>query len=1036
VKKLAILVALLCLASLAVAQSTSGTITGRVTDPSKAVVPSAKVVLINTSTNNLQTVTTDAVGSYHLANVQPGNYRMEIEKQGFRTIIKPAITLHVQDALEINFEMAVGATSETVTVEGGAPLLDTESATVGTVVDRNFVDNMPLNGRSFQTLIQLTPGVVTTAASFASPGQFSANGQRAESNYFTVDGVSANISSTSGAGALDYGAGAFPGLTASGGTNNLVSVDALQEFRIQTSTFAPEFGRTPGAQVSILTRSGGNQFHGSVYEYLRNDVLDAADWFTNNLNQKKPALRQNDFGGTLSGPVLRDKLFFFFSYEGLRLRLPKTQSRDVPSLATRTNAVPEMRPFLNSFPMPTGPDHGDGLATFIGGFSDPSTLNATSLRMDYNLSDKWKLFARYNHAPSSSATRGVEASALNDVWVFNTKTQTATVGATYAISPRLVNDFRYNYSRVSNSNISHLDTLGGAVPFDPSLTFPSGFTPKNSAMIFGLFFGDVPLHALGNITTSKQRQNNIVDGLTWVQGQHQFKFGMDYRRLSPVVDPPHYLQQVLFGLLTGDASGTLSGVADYVAKVSAQSNQNFVYDNYSLFGQDTWKLTPNTTLTYGLRWDYNPTPHVGEGMPQPYTLAGIQNYQQFDASVPLTFAPQGTPIYHASRQNFAPRIGIAQRISGSQTWGSTLRGGFGIFYDLGNTPAGSITGFPYSSSTAAVFVPFPLSGAAAAPPVLGDTTPPIGSLTVIDSKLKTPYTLQWNAAFEQQLGATQSLTMTYVGAVGRNLLRTAYYDGINPDFSSIQIFSNGGESNYNALQTQYQRNLSRGLQVLASYTWGHSIDTESAGQGAQPPARASSDFDIRHTFSAAVSYEIPKPTWNAFSSALLGGWSAHSMVIARSAAPVELVAAFPALPFSFVARPDVVPGQPFYISDNTVPGGKRFNPDAFAFPAPDQQGNLPRNALRGFGATQVDLSIQRFFKVREPFGLRFRADVFNLFNHPNFGPPDRRLYSTKFGVATQTLAQSLGSGGADAGFSPLYQIGGPRSIQVSLRIEF
>lgn len=1035
-KRLAILLALLCAASMCFAQSTNGTISGRVTDPSKAVVQGAKIVLINISTNAVQTVATDNIGSYYISSVQPGNYRMEVEKQGFRTIIKPAITVHVQDALAINFEMALGATSETVTVEGGAPLVETQSAAVTTVVDRNFVDNMPLNGRSFQTLFQLTPGVVTTAASFASPGQFSANGQRTESNYFTVDGVSANIASTPGSGALDYGAGAFPGLTAAGGTNSLVSVDALQEFRILTSTFAPEFGRTPGAQVSILTRSGGNAFHGSLYEYFRNDILDAADWFTNNLNQKKPALRQNNFGGTLSGPIVKDRLFFFFSYEGLRLRLPKTLSRDVPSVATRTAAVAGMQPFLNSFPLPNGEDLGNGLARFTGSFSDPSTLNATSLRLDYNLSDRLKIFGRYNHSPSSSQTRGTENTALNDIWTFSTKTQTATIGASYLISSRAVNDFRYNYSRVKSSNFTHLDSVGGAIPFDTSLIAPDGISPNDAAMIFALYVGDIPIHAVGNIVRSQQRQHNIVDTVTLVQGRHEFKFGLDFRRLSPVVTPASYLQQVIFGLFTGDLSGATSGVADYFAKVSAQPDQNFVYDNYSLFGQDSWKITPGTTLTYGLRWDYNPTPFAGDSMPEPFTLAGINDYTDFDASAPLTFAPAGTPIYRASRKNFAPRIGIAQRIIESPKWGSTLRGGFGIFYDLGNTPAGSITGFPYSSQSFNVLVPYPVDPATAAPPVLGDPTPPIGSFTVIDSKLKTPYTLQWNTSYEQQLGSVQSLSISYVGSVGRNLLRTASYRGLNPEFESIEVFTNGGESNFNSLQTQFQRNLSSGLQVLASYTWAHSIDTESQSQGAQPPARASSDFDIRHTFSAAVSYDIPKPNWNAFSKTILGGWSAHTMVVARSAPPVELIASFPTIPFSFIARPDAVPGEPWYISDSSAPGGRRLNPDAFAFPPDEQQGNLPRNAIRGFSATQVDLAIQRSFRLREPIGLRFRADLFNVFNHPNFGPPENRLYSDKFGLSTQTLAQSLGSGGADAGFSPIYQLGGPRSIQLSLRFEF
>ena len=1027
---------LLALSSFAMAQTETATISGRITDPQGAVIVNATVIATNVDTNVATERHTNSSGVYVMSNLLPGTYRLLVRFSGFKEIVRNQLILHVQDNIAQNFAMEVGSEEQRVMVSGEQPLIETESAAVGTVIDRNFVDHMPLNGRSFQTLIQLTPGVVTTQTQFAAPGQFSVNGQRGESNYFTVDGVSGNIGTSGGAASLEYGAGAFPGLSASGGTNSLVSVDALQEFRIQTSTFAPEFGRTPGAQVSILTRSGGNQFHGSLYEYFRNDALDATDWFTNHLKQRKPALRQNDFGGTLSGPIKRDKLFFFVSYEGLRLRLPRTLSRTVPGAATRANAVAAMQPFLNSFSVPTGPDTPDGLAPFTATYSDPSELNATSFRLDYNLNAKWRLFGRYNYAPSSADTRGIENSALNDVWAFTTKTQTATFGATTMITPHIVNDLRYNYSHVTAKNVATLDTLGGAKPFDTALVFPSGTSASDSATLFGIFLGDIPLHAVGAIARNKQRQNNIVDSLTWVHNNHEFKAGFDYRRLSPVVNPPHYLGTVFFALLTGDISTTEAGLADFVGTQSAQPNQNFIYDNYSLFGQDTWRVTPRTTLTYGLRWDYNPTPHTGSGMPAPFTLAGVHDYQNFDAKATLTLAPVGTEIYHASRKNFAPRIGINQRVLDSQKFGSTIRGGFGVFYDLGNSPAGSLTDFPYSSSSVAVLVPFPAGVAGSTPPKLGDTTLPISSITIIDKNLQTPYTLQWNAAYEQQVGASQSVTLTYVGSSGRNLLRTATYDGQNPDFSSIRVFTNGGESNYNALQTQFQRNLSAGLQILASYTWAHSIDTESLTQGAQPPSRAPSDFDIRHTFSGAISYDIPKPHWNQFANTVLGGWSVHSLIIARSAAPVELVATFPTIPFSFVARPDVVPGQPFYLDDPTSGGGKRLNPAAFAFPAANQQGNLGRNALRGFGATQVDFAIQRSFKLVEPVALRFRADMFNLFNHPNFGPPDRRLFSTTFGRSQQTLAQSLGTGGADGGFSPIYQIGGPRSVQLSLRLEF
>src|SRR6266581_1881209 len=347
---------LLC-AAVVRAQSTNATITGFVTDPQKALVAGARVSVISMDTNLRYTSTTNDEGSYTVANLPPGNYKIEVEKQGFKSIVKPDVVLHVQDAVALNFEMAIGSASESVTVTGGAPLMNTESAAVSTVVDRQFAENLPLNGRSFQTLIQLTPGVVVVPSNNADSGQFSVSGQRASSNYWTVDGVSANIGISAFFNPGNGVGGALGSFSILGGTNSLVSVDALQEFRIQTSTYAPEFGRTPGGQISILTRSGTNQFHGTLFDYLRNDILDANDWFTNSAGLRKPMERQNDFGGTFSGPILKDRTFFFFSYEGLRLRLPQTALTTVPDLAARQAAISVMKPFLNAYPVPNGADN-------------------------------------------------------------------------------------------------------------------------------------------------------------------------------------------------------------------------------------------------------------------------------------------------------------------------------------------------------------------------------------------------------------------------------------------------------------------------------------------------------------------------------------------------------------------------------------------------------------------------------------------------------------------------------------------------------
>src|SRR5246127_3550983 len=320
------------------AQAESASIRGSVIDPSGAVVPGAMIRLIDVDRGTLTALATGNGGLYTFASVRPGNYRMEVEKSGFKLVRLTGITVNVQDNLDENFRLDVGPVSESVTVETNAVNVNTTDGTVSTVVDRTFADNLPLNGRSFQTLIMLTPGVVVTQTAYDDQGQFSVNGQRADANYFTVDGVSANFGVTGYPVLVQSAGGALPALSVSGGTSSLVSVDAVQEFRIQTSSFAPEFGRTPGGQISIVTRSGTNSLHGSLFEYFRNNVLDADDWFVNFNQLPKPEERQNDFGGVLGGPLVRDRTFFFFSYEGLRLRLPSTQETVVPNAASRGRA--------------------------------------------------------------------------------------------------------------------------------------------------------------------------------------------------------------------------------------------------------------------------------------------------------------------------------------------------------------------------------------------------------------------------------------------------------------------------------------------------------------------------------------------------------------------------------------------------------------------------------------------------------------------------------------------------------------------------
>jgi hypothetical protein len=1025
------------------AQSTNASLSGRITDPSKAVIADARIAAISAGTNLRYETATNSSGEYSLANLPPGGYRIEIEKNGFKKLIKPDVFLHVQDVLEINFEMAVGSASESVTVESGAPLVNTESATVSTVVDRRFVENLPLNGRSFQTLVQLTPGVVVTTTAFDDQGQFSVNGQRADANYFTVDGVSANFGVTGYFPLVQSGGGALPALSASGGTNSLVSVDAMQEFRIQTSSFAPEFGRTPGGQISVVTRSGTNQFHGTAFEYFRNDVLDANDWFANFNHLPKPAERQNDFGVVFGGPILKDKTFFFFSYEGLRLRQPATQESVVPDLASRQDQTPAgvaIRPYLNAFPipLPNAVDVGPGLAPFNGSYSNPSSLNAYSIRADHMINSKLTLFGRYNHSPSSTDVRN-PFGALSSTESLNSSVQTFTVGVTELIAQQISNEVRANYSNQRVGTKFFLDNFGGAVAPSDSVLFPSGLSSRNS--VFQFFIQDVGEYAQGKQATDEQRQVNLIDNLSVSHGGHQMKFGMDYRWLSPFVSPIAYSTFTEFIGMGTTTGGALSGTAAFADAAAFQTNA-LLSQNFSFYGQDTWKITLRLTVTYGLRWDINPAIKGKNLTNQPFTVTGLND------PATMTLAPRGTPLYDTTYGNIAPRVGVAYQLRHSANWATVLRGGFGIFYDLGYGSLGGVSSyFPYFAEKVFSPTPYPLSPQQAAPPPITTDLPAL-DMVVAERNLKLPRTYQWNVALEQSIGSRQTLSFTYVGALGRKLLRATNLFNPNPDFQFVSLTDNTATSDYHALQVKFQRRLSRGLQALASYSFSHSIDIASTdalanylntpgGSGYQSVDRGNSDFDIRHSFTAGVTYDLPMPATNRALRSAFGGWSVDSFILARSAPPVNVVGQiYFAYGTALYPRPNLVLGVPLELFGSQYPGGKIFNEAAFTAAPAGQQGDFGRNVLRGFGATQLDFALQRQFRFTEGVGLRFRSEFFNIFNHPNFGNPNNSLTSPLFGHSTQMLASFLGSGGANGGFNPLYQIGGPRSIQLALKLQF
>ncbi len=1027
-------------------QSSSAALSVSVRDVTGAFVAGASLDVRNTTTNQSQHLRSSKTGMAEFAFLKPGNYQLTVSKDHFADVVVNNLVLNVGDARRLDVALKVGPENQTVTVDGTGPTLNTTDASVSTVVDQKFVKNMPLNGRSFQDLISMTPGITTqspqASGSIQSQGDFSVNGQRTESNYYTVDGVSANTGAGYPNGVAQVGTtGSIAASTALGTTQSLVSVDALQEFRVTSSTYSAEYGRSPGGQFSMATRSGTNTFHGAIFDYLRNDLFDANNWFNDHNNIRKTALKQNDFGGTLGGPVIiphlysgRERSFFFVSYEGLRLVQPVAATTQfVPSLAVRAAAPSPTKEVLNAFPVPTGPELTiaggalSGLSSFVQAYSLPATINATSVRLDQRIFRKGSLFFRYGHTPSSTASRTLSSLAHQ---IQNSDSY--TVGFDIALSQSSSNSVRFGLSRSTSQQTLNLDNFGGAAPISLKDSFGvSGsydtFQYYPYLYITGIGTTEVTQYNASN----KLQQWNLTDIFAWTLGHHQVRIGLDERRLHSPLNPTQI--SVSPNFYSRDAMVT--GVATSAIIQKYQTSQP-IFNEFSAFIQDEWRVQPNFTLSGGIRWEVNPPPTAADGR-MPYTVNG-------DPLNPatLTLAPRGTSLWGTSWYNFAPRAGLAWTVHSQPGRETVLRTGAGVYFDTGNqTAASGFSGLGFSSYVLPSNVPLPI------PSSTFDFTTDVsasyttGTVVVYPKHLQLPYTLQWNASIDQALGHSQVFTLSYVGSAGRRLLQQqqSSVTKLNPLFGTIVYYPNGLTSNYQALQLKYQRSVAHGLHALASYTWSHSLDYGSTN-ATYAYSYGNSDFDVRHNFQAGMSWDIPGTLRNHLLSSVLGGWGLDSRLNVRTAFPITLLGNSLTDPTGsrYYSGVNYDASKPVFLYGKQYPGGKKINggPNvatgsaAFSLPSGTNAGNAPRNFVRTFGATQVNLALRREIKLADALSLQVRAESFNVLNHPNFGYVNPALTNVLFGQATMTLNSSLGT------MSSLYQQGGPRSMQLSLKLLF
>ncbi len=975
-------------------------LTGVVTDPAGRPVADAAISVISEETGFRRLANSFDNGGYSVTSLQPGLYKIIVRKQGFPTMVRMGLKLDVAQSARVDFELRLDSLHETITVEGQPIALNTQDAAVGTLVGREWIDRLPVSGRGLLNLLEMAPGTVVTPATRGEAGQFTANGQRPNTHYFSVDGVSVNTGILGGGQPALAAGGALPSVNAFGGLHSLVSLEALDEFRVQTSTTVAEFGRLPGAQVSLGTRSGSNDLHGSVFFYGRHAAFDANDWFANRYALGPAPTRLRHLGGAAGGPLRRNQTFFFLAHEDLGLRQSAVWRTPVPDRAVLSRAPGWVYPLLNLFPAGNGLALSANSSEWIGRSSRPASMTNTSLRLDHALTKRLSLFARYGRSPSQSQ---FGSSQIND---FAASFSTFTAGLNARLSARVINDLRANFVHGAAGSTWTQENSGSLPPcYFASVVTVLSRAPQECDTFFRLSVGGLGQLVSGQEARHRQRQWNVTDTVSVTGGSHAWRFGFDVRRVTP-----ERLDSVVnSSVMVNNIEDLLNQRNVWITSTRLDPNR-LSLGEVSLFLQDTWRLHSRVTLTYGMRWEWSAAPVLQR------PALGLQLPRTNPFAAPI----KGN-IWTSRYNNFAPRAGLALQLSRSRL--TVLRVGGGVYFDSSLAIATDLLNES----------PHLFWQVASPVPEVTNPTQSVINYGFADG-LRLPKVWQWNVALEQPLGTGNIVTATYVGSRGLNLLRREL-DGVG----GVAVVTNHGASNYHALQLQWRRRLARFAQVSASYAWSHSIDTAStdsllhwvSSSSDAARDRASSDFDLRQSLNLAFALS------GGGKRGPLRNWSLNGVYRMRAGFPIGLLQSETSLGvvFANAMRPNYL-GLPVWLDDPSSPGGRRLNALAFD-PAPrSRQGSLGRNAIDGFGMSQLDLSLHRQFKLRRAGATEFRLDGFNVFNRANLSDPVRYLSSPLFGQPASMLNTMLGTGTPSSGLTPMFQSGGARSFQLSLRWRF
>jgi Carboxypeptidase regulatory-like domain len=1052
---------LFAFSSLALSQENQATITGQVQDSSGAGVAGAAVTARDVQTGLARSITTNQSANYTISLLPIGTYELTVEKPGFEKLVKTGIVLQIDEHARVDFLLKVGATSSTVEVTADVPLTQTDSSSTGAVIDNTKVVELPLNGRQFYSLALLTPGVVPPAQGslLSFRGGFNVSGASELNNNFTLNGLANNDQLLS--------APAFR-----------PSIDAIEEFKILTGVFPAEYGRNSGSQVIVTTKAGTNSVHGTAFEFLRNQVLDGKNFFAP--PGQKPIFRQNQFGGTVGAPIVKNKTFFFASYEGTRSTQQITALTNVPTpsmiggdfsglsqrivdpttstpfpnnVVPTTRISPEGQYIAKLYPTPTAPTRAGAAPSNNYTFNEAQVdaLNLGSIRVDHSFSEEDTMTVTYNDFEDNTLTQDNTVCASRTVPGFSCNvgllSRIGGLSETHSFSPSLINEFKGGYSEFENPRVQNDQGLNYLQMFNISGTRFDGpaLTGLPSISVNG-FAG------LGEATNLPQeRVDNTFeygDNLSWNRGTHALKFGGDFQRFQSN------------GAIVGNGRGSYTFNAQNTAPStgyafadlllglptsSARSPLNpRYYDRtgiWAIFAQDDWKISPSLTLNIGLRYEYN--------IPVYDKFNLLSNFNAATGGVDIAGqnnVPRGA--WDSNTKDIEPRFGFAwQPFHSSRT---VVRGGYGIFYNapasnaVNNGPQQSNTPFVSSQTFNSSFVvpvtlanPYPAAAAGA------------GSLTLnaINRHLPDPQIQQWNFNVQQQLTRGLVLEVGYQGSKGTHLPLTyninqpppgpgtvAQKQAVRPypQWGNISFLDNVGVSNYNGLLTKFEQKYSNGLSFLLSYTYSKSIDdtpgtpfdvVASRAVAADPAdfslERGPSTFDLRQRFVFSPVYELPFGKGkqflanNRYANWIAGGWQISGILSIQSGHPfTALVNTDNANILGNVDRPNIIG------NGNNGPQTVQewINVNAFQLAPYGTFGNSGRNNLVGPGLTNLDLSLARNFQLWERFSLQFRAESFNLANHPQLDLP-----SQTFGVP---------------GFGSIPSAEAPRQLQFALKLRF